>query len=424
MKLPFDKKLIKSFSIYAGSNLLNSAIPFLLLPFLTEYLNPEEYGIVSMFQLLIYITIPFAGLLCNSAIERAYFDKEEKKDIPRYVFNSLIIIIVSSIFVLFIFIFAGNFIAKLSEFPRKWLFGVLIYVVFFNISGVLLSLWRVKKKEILYGVFRILRTLLDVGLSIYFVLMLRYTWEGRIMGQIIPFVAFGIITIYILIKNKWLKFEYNAADIKDIIRYGAPLVAHNLGSIIIGYSDRLFVVNEFGLSVMGLYSVGYQVGMIIYLVQNSFNLAWVPWFFEKLNLNDININKKIVIFTYFYFIVMILLVFLLILINPIIFSILGENYTNAQQFVFYIALGFAFNGMYKMVVNYLFYLKKTKLVGIVTLITAGLNILLNIVLIKYNGAIGAAQATCIAFLLQFVFIFYISAKNYNMPWLLGILKKK
>ena len=43
------------------------------------------------------------------------------------------------------------------------------------------------------------------------------------------------------------------------------------------------------VAATGLYSVGYQVGMIIGLLANSFNLTWSPFLYEKLKENNYSI---------------------------------------------------------------------------------------------------------------------------------------
>jgi Na+-driven multidrug efflux pump len=77
-----------------------------------------------------------------------------------------------------------------------------------------------------------------------------------------------------------------------------------------------------------------------------------------------------------------------------------------------------------MVVNYIFYLKKTYFIATATIITASINIVLNYFLIKHNGAIGAAQATAISFTIEFILIWILSSILYKMPWLFFIKTKK
>ena len=112
-----------------------------------------------------------------------------------------------------------------------------------------------------------------------------------------------------------------------------------------------------------------------------------------------------------------MLAIFLALIAPWLLSFFaGEKFSRASSFVVWIALGYAFSGMYYMVVNYIFYAKKTVLLAKLTFFTAILNIGLNYVLITYNGAIGAAQATTITMLLGFVFTWILSNRVYKMPW--------
>jgi O-antigen/teichoic acid export membrane protein len=114
---------------------------------------------------------------------------------------------------------------------------------------------------------------------------------------------------------------------------------------------------------------------------------------------------------------MIFLALVLTISAPTIFKwFIGEKYAQAVGYVFWISMGFAFNGMYKMVVNYFFYMKSTFLVSLATFFTAGINIVLNYYLISAYGPIGAAQATAVSFLVQFLLVWLLASKMYKMPW--------
>ena len=69
-----------------------------------------------------------------------------------------------------------------------------------------------------------------------------------------------------------------------------------------------------------------------------------------------------------------------------------------------------------MVVAFLFYTEQTKIIGLGTIVTAAINIILNYFFISNFGAIGAAYATTISFLIQYIAIWYFSNKYYKMPW--------
>ena len=411
-------KLFSTLGIYTVANILNSALPFLLLPFLTEYLSPSDYAIVDLFQAASQFAIAIVGLNTFSALSRFYFDAKEN-DFREYVGNSFIVLLSSAIVVLLISIIFKVQFEGFLKIPKDWIWLIVLYAFASNIISTLLSIWQVKYKAVKYGTFRILRTILDLSLSIGFILILKYNWEGRILGQVIAASTFSLIAIAILLNSKYISFSFNLQKIKELLSFGSPLILHILGGIIIIYSDRLFIANYIGLESTGMYAVGYQVGMIVYIIQTSFNQAWVPWLFERLKKNVFDDKIKIVKFTYLYFVGILILAIGVALFAPIIYKLfVNDSYLKGMEIVVWIAFGFAFDGMYKMVVNYIFYVKKTYIISIITFFTAGLNIALNYYMVTNYGAIGVAQASAISFFVQFILVWIISARLYKMPWLL------
>src|SRR5690606_10301901 len=164
-------------------------------------------------------------------------------------------------------------------------------------------------------------------------------------------------------------------------------------------------------------SVAYQIGMVMSLVQNSFNQAWVPFFFQKLKEDTDSARRKIVQITYIYIAFLVVTTLLIYLCIPLIYKyFINVSYVYGASLIIWVLLGFLFNGIYKMLVNFLFYDKRTKLVAVLSIGSAILNIALNYFLIKFNGITGAAQATMLTFLFFMLVILYITLKSYKMPW--------
>lgn len=416
VKKIFESSLFKNTGVYALTSIINAAIPFFLLPVLTRYLTPEDYGIVSMFALLVSMASPFIGLSVNGAITRQYYNKE-KVDVWSYVFNSMLIIIVNSIIVGLIFYLFSTPISKLSSFPARNLWMVIVYVVSQTVVNILLSLWQVQKKAMLFGLFNNLKTFSNLILSIILVVFFGLGWQGRIYAQLGAFVLFAIIAIIVIYRNGWIKVTYNKSYIKHALLFGVPLIPHALSGSIISMTDRLFITNMIGLATTGLYTVGYQVGSIISLLASSFNNAYVPWLYERLNKDEENTKIKIVKFTYAYFVGIMLIAIILGLAAPFSLNLfLGESFSESSIYVIWVAMGYAFNGMYLMVVNYIFYAQKNSLLAMVTFATAIVNIFLNYIFIRAFGAIGAAQATTLVFAIKFVMVWVLSARVHKMPW--------
>jgi O-antigen/teichoic acid export membrane protein len=160
-----------------------------------------------------------------------------------------------------------------------------------------------------------------------------------------------------------------------------------------------------------------MIGQAIGLLQTSFNQAWVPWVFQKLKGGEERDKKRMVKITYFYFAGILLFVFLLWLVLPFIYKyFIGVKFGEGMQLVLWVALGFAFNGMYKMVSVYIFYLERTMIIAYASFGVAIVNIMLNFALIPHYGLQGAAIATMTAMGLQFIVVWLISARLMDMPW--------
>ena len=122
--------------------------------------------------------------------------------------------------------------------------------------------------------------------------------------------------------------------------------------------------------------------------------------------------------TYCYFLLIFMGVAAFIFLAPGFLNIyLGEAFLDAKKFIFWLALGFGFHSLYIMIVSYIFYSKKTHMLNKIAVITVILSVVLNYILIRWNGAIGVAQATCLVFFSRFLMAWHASNKVYPMPWL-------
>lgn len=411
-----NNSLLQNTGVYTVTSLINAALPFLLLPILTRYLTPESYGIVSMFTLLSTIVTPIVGFVVNGAISRMYYDND-LTDLREYVFNCILLVTINTCLVIFIVLINLNPLSTLTKFPKEYLWSVVIYSLSQVIVSIILALWQVNKKAFLYGVFSILQTITNFILSIILVVSFGMGWKGRVLGQLISSIIFAVISLVVLQKNRWIKISVNKKYLIHIVMFGLPLIPHALSGTIISMTDRLFITNMEGLAATGVYTVGYQVGSMINLLAVSFNNAYVPWLYERLKINSNGTKMKIVKFTYLYFIAILLIALVLGLGAPVFLTMfLGKSFNNSGVYVLWIAIGYAFNGMYLMVVNYIFYAQKNGSLAFVTFLTAIINIILNYIFIKKFGAIGAAQATTIVFVIKFVMVWILSSRVYEMPW--------
>lgn len=394
-----------------------------MLPVLTRYLTKADYGIVSMFSVLIGFLGPFIGLKTYAAVFRKYYDRE-KLDFPIYVTNVLIIFVLSTIFTWLFLELLSQPISDLTEFPESWLISVLIVCACQFLIKLRLDIWRAEVEPVKYGVFQIIESLINASLSVLLIVWINYSWDGRIIGQIVSVSLVGVVGVFLLWKDGYLKFEYNFKYIKNAFAYSLPLVPHAISGYILTMSDRIFITSMIGIEDTGLYTVGYQIGMIIGVLAESIHKAWGPWLYENLKINDSLTNKKIVKASYIYIIGILIITSAFVITAPVILNVfIGSEFKGAFIFVSWVAFGYAFKGMYLMVTNYILFAEKTAQLATITIIAALINLVLNYFFIKEFGAIGAAQATTVTFFVQFILTWYLASKVHKMPWF-EVLKRK
>jgi O-antigen/teichoic acid export membrane protein len=396
--------LLRSAGTYGFFSLLNNAIPFFLLPLLTRFLNPTDFGYIAMFSVMVNLVVPFIGLNGPGAYSRAYF-AEDRFEASEYMGTILFLIFttggaVSSLFLLF-----QKEIGNLIFFPIQWIWTIPLLAIAVVITQLILKY------------FQNSLTFIEAGLAIIFMLVLGMGWKGRIVSRTFATCFFALLGLWLLKRNQGITLKLNKQYLKHALLFGIPMIPHSLGGILNATIDRIFITRMVGVSDTGLYSVGYQIGSILALLATAFNQAYSPWLFKKLNEGNARYCNKIVKNTYTYFILILSLAIIMGLSAPIILKVLvGVNFQGSSVFIIWIALGASFQGMYYMVVNYIFYVEKTYILAIATFLGAIFNVVLNYFFIKYNGAIGAAQATSLVHFLTFLMVWFLSAKVYPMPW--------
>jgi O-antigen/teichoic acid export membrane protein len=412
-----QSSLFRAASIYGASNLLRQALPVLLVPVLTRHLSPADYGTMALFGVAVNVFTPLVGINIHGAINRRYFDRQ-RLDLPAYVYSCLVIVAAATAVVALLLWPFGSWAATVSELPLRWLWVALFVASGQMVSTALLALLQAAGKPIPYSIIQIARTTLVAAATVGLVVVFHQDWRGSVWAQALGAGIFAIVGLIGFVQGEWLRPRFGKEHARHALAFGLPLIPHALSGVAIQAIDRLFVSHYAGLGQTGLYSLGYQLGMIIGLLEDSFDRAWQPWLFERLQDADDKAKRNIVRFTYGYFVVIAGGAILLGAIAPWLLSfVVSKQFHGASIHVVWIALGYAFNGMYKMVVGYIFYMERTALIGWLTLSAAAANIGLNWLLVPRFGAIGAAQATTGAFLVSFILTWIVAARVHPMPWM-------
>lgn len=420
------KSLLSGAAIYLFANVLNAAVPFLLLPILTRYLDPAEYGKVAMFQTLVAALAALVGLNVQGAASRKFFDEDAQGEGLRLFIGSCFqVLLLSSLAVLAVVAVFHDLLSSWLGIPAEWLYLSIGVSVASFIVNMRLGQWQVRRQAKAYGVLQVTQSLAIMLMSIGFVVVLSAGAEGRVWAQLLAVFCASLIACGLLYKDRLVHFlSWRPNYIKEALAFGVPLIPHVVGAFLLFSVDRFVINSEFGLEAAGLYMVAVQISLVLGVLFDSVNKAYVPWLFERLSRGDESGSHQLIKYSYFYFLLLLSLALLAFWLGPVVVRLFaGEQYAMAGTLIGWLALGQSFKGMYFTVTGYIFYQKKTSILSLITIVSGGINLAGLLVGISLCGLEGAAIAFAVAMACQFIFSWMFAAKVHPMPWL-GVFRRK
>lgn len=417
-KRAINSSFLSGSAVYLFSNILAAAIPFALLPILTRYLTPAEYGKVAIFQTLLAGLGAFIGISAQGAAGVKYFDEHlSKPELKYFIGNCFLVLAATTAVALLVAVIFRQPLSDWLALETQWLLLSVVVSSATFIVTMRMGQWQVRKQAKNYGAFQVSQSLINILLSLLLVVYFLQGAAGRIWVLSLMPLAYAVLALYLFHKDDLLGFSWRPAYLREILAFGVPLIPHSVGYFLLSSVDRFVINDKLGLAQVGIYMVAVQLVSAMGLVFDAINNAYVPWLFERLKRNQIEERRQIVRWTYAYCIALLGVVAVVFVIGPpLLILITGEKYSPAASVIGWLAMGQAFHGMYLMVTNYIFYSKKTGLLSLSTITSGVINVGLLMVLISFYGLQGAAIAYAISQAVKFLLTWLVAQFHHPMPW--------
>jgi len=350
-----DVGVLKRTLIYTVSGSLSALVAFFLLPILTRYLSPSDYGVVEMFTSL---TTCLSGVVIvggNTILAKEYFNRSDAGRAP--LIGGILALTCVSALVLLVAVAAidlpAGAIARLFKIGDGLLYLAIISSLATAIIALVTTLLQVEKRAGAYMGFVNSKTLLEILVSLALIVSFGLKWRGRITGIAGSSILFAFLSLVWLWKRN-VRFTLTAGQAKVMLALGLPLVAAHVSVWIYGMVDRVMIANLFDLASTGIYSVGFRFGTVVAMVETAFSMAWLPYFFENVRLNNPRTNRRMVQFTYLY--ILALLVFAIgfgFLTRWLLPAMVDRRFAAAARFTMLICIAFWLSGAWKLFGCYL-----------------------------------------------------------------------
>ncbi|MCF8297382.1 MAG: oligosaccharide flippase family protein [Saprospiraceae bacterium] len=421
IKLSADLQGLKHLSNMSGgyfiATIIKNSLPFLMLPVLTRYLKPAEYGIIALFTLYLSISNSMNGVNIPTVVSK-YFYSREKEFIARIIGNSIFIASILSIINTVTLFFLYERIIDYISFPLNWLLFVPLTSFVFIVFSLGLTVMRNSKKVLAFGIQQVGNTAINLSISIVLVVVFKMGWQGRIVGIIAAFIVSGMASLIYLIKYKYVIFQFSKEIIKKILSVSIPLIPNSLQAVIASQVGVFFIQYYYTKNLLGIYSLGFQLAFLVKVLGDTLSMSWSPFLYEKISGNEIKNKIYLTRMLYALIGVVLLGVLSLNLLSGVILKIMTtQAYYGAKEFIPWFSIGFLFQEIYVFIFPILIRYNKQKVISIITLLNMMIIVLFNIWFVDLFGYIGVSYAFCISHLLVLLACLWQVQRVMPMPWI-------
>lgn len=388
----------------------------------TTYLDPVDFGIYSItLSILAYASIAATSWLTASII-RFYHLTDSN---PLGYRESIILLTLCSIFVIAILLYAVLYFLDLYDFveiPTRLaivIVGIFIGAALFNSYVAYL---RASRNLTRYQWIYISQLLFGFIAGMVFLIYFDMGVLGIFSGLLL---SYALSLLYLLCNVNGLFVFTGSIDrelVSSIYKFGYPVIFINIFTQMLISSDQLMLKYFNRHAEVGEYAANYILAEnSIFALSSLISSAFIPLVYKAWEnhgkVETVQFFRKVLLI----FIVVagpfaILLIFFY---EQIAVLIIDESYMRGSAIIPYVIVGAFFVGISNIFSEVFTIYKKTKILMVVYMVVAMVNIILNYIFIPEFGMIGAAVNTMISYFLVLLMVYFTSQRYLRI---LGTIK--
>jgi len=422
------KRLGTDTAIYGISTVVGRFLNFILVPFYTNVLHPNEYGVVAN----VYAIIAFLNIVYAYGMESAYFKYASTKELgsERQNFSApfISLCVSSALFSAILVAVAPSASRWMGVPPADASVVPLSAGILFldTVALVPFASLRMQQKALLFGALKILNIVVNVAANLILLLHFHAGVEGIFLSGLIA----SLVTVLALVPTIVRQFtpEFPRSLYRALLVFGLPYVPAGLASMVIQVVDRPIMRLLTSDATLGVYQANYRLGIFMMLIVSMFDYAWRPFFLAHADAPD---AKKLFARVLTYFSAFMTCVFLVLtffigdIVRIRVFgrTIIHPDYWGGLSIVPVVLIAYMFLGIYNNLIAGVYIQKKTQHLPAITLIGALVNIVANFLLIPSMGMMGGAIATLLAYAAMAGALYRSVQSYYPVPYEWGRIAK-
>jgi len=391
--------MLRIWSVYGVGSILSRSIAFLLLPLYTRVLSPEEYGIRAMVGLALELTLLLVACGMKEATTRFYLGDQASGGAPRPEAGSTGILLHAGL--IGFGIVGGLLLAPWIAGPLLGDAALAPYLRLGLVAGFFIHLHegafvylRARGRAGLVVATSLATLVAMVGLNLLFVVAFRWGVAGIFYTEIIVYGISGVAFTVLALRELGVRFRPELG--RAMVRFGAPIMFMPLTWLVLTRTDMMFLTHYGSLAHVGVYVLAVQCAQVLALaVIYPFRNVWDPMQFQ---LGDDAAGRRMFrrMFQWVTFFAIVAAFGCAIAADDVITVMAAPAFHAAAAVVPILVLVYVFEVVHVMMNSALLVRNRTMLVAAVALVTVGVNLGANAVLVPRFMATGAAVARVLA----------------------------
>ena len=387
-----EKELAKNTIILTVGKICTQFVSFFLLPLYTALLTPEDYGAFDLLNTYIAVLVPLFNWQFENGLFRFMMDCRDNRKQQKILFSTVILVnTVQSLLYSVFYLMVEKYINS----PYKLYLAVdVILNIYVN---TLMQFPRGLGKNVDYAKSSFFSAISTVLLNVVLICVLKLGIWGMFAATV--FGKLGTL-LYLCISQKvWIYFSirsFSFGKFREIAKYSIPLVPNQLSWWTISISDRLIVSYVLGIAANGIYSVANKFSSLFITVYNIFNLSWTES--VTIHVNDQDRDEFMVETINAMFLLFGCGCVGIIACMPILFPIMVNlQYSSAYNQIPILMTAALFQiivGLYSVIYVAM---KKSVDIAKTSFYAAVINIVTNIMFIRYAGVYAVSASTLVAY---------------------------
>lgn len=393
---------------YGIGILMMKSVSLLMLPIVTLYLSPAQYGSLELVLSISNFATILVGFGLVDALYRFVGLSNNKTEETNIIANILCIAIIIGIASLVIGLSISDFLV--AHFVTGIsLFDMQLVVVMFSIEGCIaipLAWLRMKEQAGSFFILTTSKAIIQAIIS-WQLLIAGYGITAILIAGVASALMLMITLIFLQLRDTGLKF--NQDKIHQVLLYGCPLVISGLAAFALIGADRWIIASFSSDTELGLYALGKKMASITLILMQPFCMWWHARRFKELKQE--NGLKKVSHFSSMGIALVMCCATVICLLSPLFIKfMINSQYSDALKFIPLLAIFYVVKQTSDLI-NLGAYLGKTTWnVMSIDLITAMISLSLSFFLSQYLNIFGVILALISAQLIRGI-LFYISSQK-------------